>query len=496
MMTRTKTLIRSSNYWRRAVAAELERRRIASDRDLELFDFLLQAWPNLHLPGEISEPSKVYLRNFCADLSDMYYGSGGPELVISMPPGMLKSVTLLVVFPTWIWTKHPPTRFGFACYDLTKLTQGSRQQRTLMKSKWFLDRWGDRVNLKIRKDVEQSEGVEFFYNSASGFRLSTTPQKRLTGHHFDWFIVDDANNISDTVNDYKRVLDWFWRGVQTRKSDARSFKQIISGQRLRSYDLPGSALDYGWSSFIMPMRFDDKHPNKHPKDLRKNGELLDPLRFPDEQVSDLEKRLGPRAASAQLQQLPFEDAGEFFNEGHFKRFSVVPPGPGLVIDSWDFSGGGGAKRADVADDYSYDAGSKWFFHYGTRNLFLCSEIRQQMTFQGQLDSAKSLYNQTVPGHKSWQRPDKALIEGMALGPAVIQALGRLPGLHQIKPTMSKTARASQILPFVAQRGVFVHDSIYDAWVGEVARFPRRPDDRVDSMTQAIQYLLDTQGAYI
>jgi predicted phage terminase large subunit-like protein len=96
-----------------------------------------------------------------------------------------------------------------------------------------------------------------------------------------------------------------------------------------------------------------------------------------------------------------------------------------------------------------------------------------------------------------------LVEDKANGPAVIDYLkNKIPGLIPIEPDGSKEARAHAVTPYVRAGNVLLPDPTRNPWVllflSEVCGFsgkPGRPDDQVDSMTQALRYLYQYGNAF-
>ena len=95
------------------MSSALERVRAErARRGLSLHDFIVQAWPSV-------DPSPPmfgrYTRTLCWVLEQVLRGRI-KKLIINVPPGHMKSLTVSVFFPAWAWLLSPGTRFAFTSY--------------------------------------------------------------------------------------------------------------------------------------------------------------------------------------------------------------------------------------------------------------------------------------------------------------------------------------------------------------------------------------------
>ena len=73
-----------------------------------------------------------------------------------MPPRYMKSILVSVLWPTWEWIQHPSRR-NFASYAKSLAIKHSIDRRGVLLSRWYQQRWGDRVRLA----ADQNEKREF-----------------------------------------------------------------------------------------------------------------------------------------------------------------------------------------------------------------------------------------------------------------------------------------------------------------------------------------------
>ncbi len=175
-------------------------------------------------------------------------------------------------------------------------------------------------------------------------------------------------------------------------------------------------------------------------------------------------------------------AGDIFKREWFRFYQPedLPEVWNGTCLSWDMTFKDGEKNDNVC-------GQAW----GRRgpNCYLLSQTLGKMSFT---DTVVAFCRQV----DTFPAIGAKLVEDKANGPAVIDFLkNKIPGLIPIEPDGSKEARAHAVTPYVRAGNVFLPDPTRNPWVllflSEVCGFngkPGRPDDQVDSMTQALRYL--------
>ena len=122
------------------------------------------------------------------------------------------------------------------------------------------------------------------------------------------------------------------------------------------------------------------------------------------------------------------------------------------------------------------------------HAYLLDMVRARLNFNATIDAVKAMT-------AKWPESTAKLVEDKANGPAVISQLGQtVPGLIPVEPEGSKYARASAISPFVFAKNVHLPDPALlpnvTELIEEAKHFPNSPnDDAVDSLSQALTYLL-------
>lgn len=414
------------------------------------------------------------------------------NLLIEVPPGCMKSLTVAVFFPAWVWTQDPGHKFIFATYAQDLSDRDAKRHRDLVASPWFQARWGDKCAI----GVGQLQQVRMFETAQKGFRFSTSVGGVATGRHANTLVFDDPNRVQDAYAGSEGAgaafddAHTFWGvGMSTRRADPTTTRNIVIAQRLHDADVPGRLAKEGYELLRIPMRYDPKLTSvPRGKDPRTEpGELLWPERFPANDVDDLARKLGPLHASAQLQQDPIPASGSLFSPGGFRYWQRMPDLTGCtVVMSWDCT-----FKGEASSDYV--VGQVWAKRGA--DFYLLDQVRGQWTFT---ETCEALKAQAA----KWPMAYAKLVEDKANGTAVMDALRKtISGLTPIEPQGGKQARAHATSPLYASGNVYIPEPGPDyPWVNDYQqehyRFPRGAnDDQVDCASQAINYL-STAGASV
>lgn len=276
-----------------------------------LVEFVRQAW-------HVLEPATEYIHGWhvdviCEHLKAVTDGQI-KNLIINVPPGMMKSLLVSVMWPAWDWIAHPHRRFLTAAYAQTLSTRDALKTRRLIESQWYQERWGDRFRLST--DQNQKTRYE---NNKAGFRVALSVGGAVTGERGDVRILDDPQNADGIKSESQResTIEWISTVWPTRKM-SKSSREVVIMQRLHERDVTGYLLaeKLGYEHLVFPMRFEGVPCATvlGKADQRTEpGELLCPDRYDEAEVADLEKRLGSDAPG-QLQQRPTSAEGGIFKK--------------------------------------------------------------------------------------------------------------------------------------------------------------------------------------
>lgn len=263
------------------------------------------------------------------------------KLLITMPPRHMKS-TLLVLFNAWVWTFMPEYRWLHSSYALSLSIRDTMKVRAVVMSPWYQVLWGSRFNL-----LADQNSKDKFYNSAMGYRMSTSPDAAATGEGGDMVAVDDAHNVAeaDSVARRDHTKNWWFESMGSRGNDPETVTHLVMMQRVHQDDLPAECISRGYVHLNLPARYDPMRRCVTVlgwEDWRKEpGELLWPRRFSEKAMLQLETDLGPFGVASQLQQDPRPRGGAFIKRDWFSRRMTARDlgfvGPITWIRAWDLA---------------------------------------------------------------------------------------------------------------------------------------------------------------
>lgn len=459
------------------IEAELASRHLA--------EFIPSAWHAIE-PFTTYRPS-WHIAAICEHLEAVVSGQIR-NLLINMPPRMMKSLTVSVFFPAWLWITRPWTRFLYSSYSQDLATDHSLATRRVIESDWYQERWADRFAMAGDQNLKTR-----FENDHRGARIATSVGGTATGKGGDIVVVDDPHNVLQAESDAIResTLLWWDRTMSTRLNDPKHGAKIIVMQRVHERDLSGHVLAQGgYEHLALPMEYE---PTTHAtgigwRDPRTEpGELLAPGRFGPQQVADAKVRLGSYAYAGQHQQRPAPAAGGIVKRDWWRSYRAIPADMDDYLQSWDMT-------FRETDSGSYVVGQVWGKRGAER--YLLDQVRARMDFPTAVQAVRNLT-------AKWPQATAKLVENKANGPAIVSSLrGQISGMIEVEPEGGKIARANAVAPQIEAGNVYLPDPTMAPWVGdyveEFAAFPNGAhDDQVDATTQAlVRWAPATQPSYV
>lgn len=472
--------------------------------------FCKAAWPHV-----VKRPLVWGWHNdaMCEHLEAVTHGDI-KRLLITVPPGSTKTLTVQVMWPTWEWicNQHPRSEafpdghrpdlgYIFASYQAPLARRKSLLCRQLMETPWHRELFGDRW-----MPNRALWSASMFGNNKGGWRLATSVGGEATGEHPDRQIFDDPTKPQDvlggTQGNTKVVLEnvktWWTQTMSLRKAD-ESAARIGIAQRIHQADLPGVLIkEGGYEELRIPMHYEkkfhtrtvlrkatDDEPEKVWEDPRKDeGELMCPARFSADECAIRKKDLGPQGFAAQEQQRPTPAGGALYMRHYFKHW-VARPREG----TWIISGDCTFKNLDTSD---YVALQVWCSI--APDFFLIDEIRDRLDVLGTCQAIASL-------RSKYPRVGATIIEDAANGPAVVQIMSlSVPGMELVPTAGGKYARANATSVYHASGNVYLPPPERFPWVDdyieEHVSFPvGAHDDRVDAQSHAIVKLSEGMADY-
>lgn len=485
-----------------------------------LAEFIRRAW-------HVVEPSRPYSHNWhidivCAHLEAISRGEITPDgdyynrLLVNIPPGTMKSLTIAVFWPAWEWGPfgRPDLRIVSTSYSEDRARSDNIRMRDLISSEWYQERWGH--VFKIEKS-----GEEFFSNDKKGWRRAR-PFSKLTGDRGDRVIIDDPHSteMAESEADRKRTTRIFKESVPTRLNDPERSAIVVVMQRLHEDDVSGVILDdEGFSGvydhIMLPMRFDParkcitKLGYEDPRE--KEGELLMPDRFPLDVVNRDEAALGPYATAGQMQQEPTPRGGgiikdqwwQLWDSNQFPRFSYIIATLDTAYTKKQENDPSAMTLWGVFASNSEDAVTRVTDRYGrpmeteftiADTLLTVPKVMMMYAWSERLE-LHDLVKKVIHDCKRFG-VDTLVIEAKASGHSVAQEIRRLMkteqfGLRMYDPAgTDKTARVYSIQHLFSEGIVYAPDKLWaEKVIRQVMSFPKgKHDDLVDTVSMALRYL--------
>ena len=412
------------------------------------------------------------------------------RLLMTVPPGMMKSLLTSVIWPAWEWGPRgmASTRYLSTSHKQDLAVRDNMKCRRLIQSDWYQERW------PIALTGDQNAKTKF-ENDRTGFREAMAFTS-MTGSRGDRVILDDPLSADD-ANSQAALLAaerTFLEALPTRVNNESSAIVVIM-QRLHEKDTAGLIIDrdLGYTHLMLPMRFE---PDRRCStaigftDPRtKEGELLFPERFTEAQVASLEKTLGSYASAGQLQQRPSPRGGGIIKDDWWRYYDALPKikWRGVWADT--------AMKAKESSDYSV------FQCWGESDegkAVLIDQIRGKWEAPELLAQARAFWNK----HKAISGCGNLRsfrIEDKVSGTGLIQTLKRegipVQGIQRVAG-QDKVSRVMDVAPSIESGQVVLPRSApwLSDFLAETSAFPAGAhDDQVDPMCDAIADIVLKRG---
>jgi predicted phage terminase large subunit-like protein len=449
-------------------------------REMSLRDFVRWSW--VHLEPGTPLVWNWHLDAICDHVEALLLGSLGKQnLLVTVPPGFMKSTIVSVAAPCWVWIKRPFWRAMLASGNERVSTRDSLKRRFLIDGyayrRTFSPQW------KLAADSNQKT---LFGNTARGFMQALSSGQRVTGDRADALFIDDPSDAASIHSEADReaVSRWYFEAFANRLANMTTGTRCLIQQRLHSLDLPGLILERepgAWEHLNIPQEWSEARRTVTSigwSDPRtQDGELAFPARFPAAVVAAERVRLGRSAYAGQHQQEPFDAAGEIFRPDAINLWTgPLPPFKRRILSlDTAFSTKSTADYSVILELGEFD-----------RGVMIISCLRQRLEYP---DLKRAAVQLASAGGIS-----AVLIEDKASGQSLVQDMQRstrLPVLP-VKVDSDKVSRAHVVVPSVEAGRIFAPAGAawLDEFLKELAAFPKGAhDDIVDAFTQGVSHLL-------
>lgn len=466
--------------------------------------FIERAWTLLE-PAQPFVPG-WHLRLLCEHLEAVSRGELN-NLLINVPPGTTKSLTVGVFWPAWEWTWQPWTRWLTASYDDRLALRDAVRTRRLMQSAWY------RAQVQTSWAFASDQNVKGYYlNDRMGWRIAISLAGGATGEHAHRVVVDDPHHVKKAESELEREAALItWREVfpsRVLPGGAR----VVVGQRTHEQDVSADWLERERDlihHLELRMEHDPSDPDEicvlsaAPHDPRtEQDELLAPERFPREQVRKLKRDLGSYAYAAQYDQRPTPRAGAILDPGLFRAIPAdLKLSDPVRVQFWDtaFSE---KQTADWTAAVTLDAETG-----GQERILLRSVFRERHDATPDPDQPDkpTRLDSALADHVLATRPQLVGIEEAAFKKRAVSDMVRrvqkILRTHGVAVSMKavpvdgdKVTRARIVEGRLKAGDLYADRSApwWTTYAAELAAFPkRREDDQVDatsgSVTMAVEH---------
>ena len=449
------------------------------------------------------------------------------RLLINVPPGCTKSMTTNVFWPAWEWgpKELPHYRYISFAHERDLATRDNVRCRSLIQSEWFQKHWGHNFTFKADQNAKT-----YYENSKTGWRQACAAGS-LTGRRGDRVIGDDPHSVkgADSDADREDVLRTFSETVPTRLNKQAESAIVVIMQRVHERDVSGLILakEMGYEHLMLPMEFEGErrcysivppsyvenpqkrvvyynHDHKtwteekpanitvdteiqerYMADVREEGELIDPIRFPLSSVIELKTALrahgGTYAEAGQLQQRPAPRGGGMFKRTDFVILETLKGMRGRVVRGWDLAMS--AKKKSP-----YTVGVKMVMT-STGEIIIIDVQRFRKTpgaceaaIKGIAKSDGKVITQDIP-----QDPGQA-------GKAQKAAMAKLLHGYKVRFSPETGSKEHRAMPLAAQAEAgnlfLLRGEWNDTFINEAALFPNGEFmDQIDAASRAYAHLL-------
>lgn len=525
----------------------IELRELRHEQSTSLLAFIRHFW-------HIVEPNKTFregwaLAAMCAHLEAVDRGEI-QRLLITVPPGAMKSLLCSVFFPLWQWGPRdkPEQRYLNFSYAAHLPQRDNDRMLQILKSPEWRELWGPRQERDPsgRKDrvtgrpvmvqrgfTLRAEGKEKIATSRTGWKFATSVGGVGTGERGDGVILDDPHNIKDDRSEIVRpeTVRWFKEAMSNRLNDMEASFIIAIMQRSHEADVAGEIIsqDMGYVHLNIPMEYE---PEQHCVTMlqtpvtgeifwedprRKEGECFWPERFPPAAVEAI-KKLGIHMFTGQYQQRPEPRGGAILKRDYWKPYTIPTTGKRkgkwpqfeYVLASLDSAftektendpSGFTIWGVFTADDGSMcamllQAWRKWLTLGGTKKIAPKTKVQSWGDYKQETEQHWGIIQ--------WMRyechrfkTDQLLIENKASGHDIYNEMLKHAeedpwSLTLVDPgNLDKLARIHRVQPIFSEGLVWtIVDKPYAKLaIDEAAAAPRgKYRDITDSATQALWYL--------
>jgi predicted phage terminase large subunit-like protein len=292
--------------------------------DLErmpLADFIRDSW-------HVLEPDEPFRDNwhiqYIAEHLELVTAGEIKRLIINIAPRHMKSILVSVMWPCWEWTMHPERRWIFTSYVDRLSTKHSLDRRTLMRSRWYQERWAAAVQFSSDQNLKTQ-----YSNVRRGEMQAVSFGGAVTGLGGNRIVIDDPIDPQGAESELERqgAIDYYSNTLHNRLNQPDRDAIVLVMQRLHEDDLTGHLLKQepdDWVHVRIPEIAEEPERRVFPVTgdvvTRDEGDLLWPDRFPQSAIDREKINMGPLIFPGQFQQRPVGVGGGLIQDGWWRFY--------------------------------------------------------------------------------------------------------------------------------------------------------------------------------
>ena len=356
--------------------------------------------------------------------------------------------------------------------------------RQVIEQRWYRLTFPD---FKLASDGKRWNN---FTTTKQGGLRAVTVGGSFTGIGVDILVIDDLVKAQDAASQAMRetALKFYQNTALTRMNDKRRARMIVVQQRLHEYDIPAERVERGGFHHLnLPAVIDRQLtlPVYNGHVLRYDaGDLLSPVRHPQNVLDDLRQQMGPAAYSAQFLQEPLPDSSMMIDMArlHFVDVPFDREDLRFVVISVD-------TAVKLGDNCDFSVIST--FGFNGKSWCLMNVVRARLDFP-------ALQQALIAQRELW-KSDLTLIEDAHTGEALWRTVGGRDGNTITRmPEGAKEERLSVATgPTYAGDIVLPRNEEWSAQVfNELRSFPGRHDDVVETISQFVGWLNEQEVSWL
>jgi len=285
----------------------------------------------------VLEPSTDYQHNWHVDcIAEHLQAVWDKEIqniIINMPPRLLKTILCSVAFPAWGFNQDPSIKFMLTSFKFERAKSMTRKTKQIMNSPWY-------QRLCPHVELSRDQNEKHYFETTSYGHYYSAAMSSVTGEGADIQVCDDPLSPDEAASPVQRknAIDTIRGTLFSRFNDPRTGRFILVQQRLNEDDPTGELLkDDGFYHLKLPAEAINTSYSYSINDKEwslEDGELLFPDRFTREVLDRKKAELGSYNYAGQMLQEPVPlGGGEIKRDwlNYYASKSFDPTGSNIYI---------------------------------------------------------------------------------------------------------------------------------------------------------------------